>query len=220
MRTMITAHSGCEGYPDNSLEYVRHALCCGADALEIDVHPRPGGFYISHDPSDAPCPDLGEVFSLVRESGIKVNCDLKHPGIEYEVLELARSFEMESRLLFSGYVSREAMEEPEIRKRTLWNIESAMPEFYEQSLAEIPFTAAQIREAAEVYLRYGAVAANLYYGFCDEERLSFFREKGIALSVWTVNDEAAARRFLNAGVFNITSRQPTMVRRLRDETPA
>lgn len=32
MHTMITAHSGCEGRPDNSLEYVQYALHCGADA--------------------------------------------------------------------------------------------------------------------------------------------------------------------------------------------
>lgn len=51
MHTMITAHSGCEGRPDNSLEYVQYALHCGADALEVDVHPKDDGFYISHDPS-------------------------------------------------------------------------------------------------------------------------------------------------------------------------
>ncbi len=34
MHTMITAHSGCEGRPDNSLEYVQYALHCGADALK------------------------------------------------------------------------------------------------------------------------------------------------------------------------------------------
>ena len=67
MHTMITAHSGCEGRPDNSLEYVQYALHCGADALEVDVHPKDDGFYISHDPSDGAHPDLKDVFSDSRQ---------------------------------------------------------------------------------------------------------------------------------------------------------
>ena len=109
MHTMITAHSGCEGRPDNSLEYVQYALHCGADALEVDVHPKDDGFYISHDPSDGAHPDLKDVFSLIRGSGVKVNCDLKHPGIEHAVLTLAQACGVDEQLIFSGSVSLEAI---------------------------------------------------------------------------------------------------------------
>ena len=110
MHTMITAHSGCEGRPDNSLEYVQYALHCGADALEVDVHPKDDGFYISHDPSDGAHPDLKDVFSLIRGSGVKVNCDLKHPGIEHAVLTLAQACGVDEQLIFSGSVSLEAIQ--------------------------------------------------------------------------------------------------------------
>ena len=132
MHTMITAHSGCEGRPDNSLEYVQYALHCGADALEVDVHPKDDGFYISHDPSDGAHPDLKDVFSLIRGSGVKVNCDLKHPGIEHAVLTLAQACGVDEQLIFSGSVSLEAIQDPAIRCRTFWNIESAMPALYAQ----------------------------------------------------------------------------------------
>ena len=122
MHTMITAHSGCEGRPDNSLEYVQYALHCGADALEVDVHPKDDGFYISHDPSDGAHPDLKDVFSLIRGSGVKVNCDLKHPGIEHAVLTLAQACGVDEQLIFSGSVSLEAIQDPAIRCRTFWNI--------------------------------------------------------------------------------------------------
>ena len=112
MHTMITAHSGCEGRPDNSLEYVQYALHCGADALEVDVHPKDDGFYISHDPSDGAHPDLKDVFSLIRGSGVKVNCDLKHPGIEHAVLTLAQACGVDEQLIFSGSVSLEAIQDP------------------------------------------------------------------------------------------------------------
>lgn len=46
----ITAHSGCDGTPDNSLEFVRHALQTNADALEVDVRKTKDGILaISHD---------------------------------------------------------------------------------------------------------------------------------------------------------------------------
>lgn len=140
MHTMITAHSGCEGRPDNSLEYVQYALHCGADALEVDVHPKDDGFYISHDPSDGAHPDLKDVFSLIRGSGVKVNCDLKHPGIEHAVLTLAQACGVDEQLIFSGSVSLEAIQDPAIRCRTFWNIESAMPALYAQCEAGIPLT--------------------------------------------------------------------------------
>ena len=36
-KTLITAHSGADGTPDNSMEFVRYALTRQADVLEVDV---------------------------------------------------------------------------------------------------------------------------------------------------------------------------------------
>ena len=41
MSAIITAHSGSDGTPDNSLEFVRYALSCPVEALEVDVRVRP-----------------------------------------------------------------------------------------------------------------------------------------------------------------------------------
>lgn len=216
IHTMITAHSGCEGRPDNSLEYVRYALGCGADALEVDVHRGSGGFYISHDPSEDPCPGLKEVFALVRKGGVAINCDLKEPGLEREVLDLACSCGIAGQLVFSGTVSAEAMAEEEIRKRTFWNVENAVPSFWEQYKAGIPFAREDVRRAAESCRKHGAGVVNVYYGFCTPEMLAVFREYGVGVSAWTVDDPEEARRLLAEGVRNITSRRPLLVRSLRD----
>ncbi len=37
MKTLITAHSGADGFADNSLAFVDYALHSGADAVEVDV---------------------------------------------------------------------------------------------------------------------------------------------------------------------------------------
>ena len=43
MLPYITAHSGCEGTPDNSLESVRAGVDLGADFVEVDVRLDPEG---------------------------------------------------------------------------------------------------------------------------------------------------------------------------------
>ena len=68
------------------------------------------------------------------------------------------------------------------------------------------------------YRRCGVQIVNLYYGLCTQERIALLRENGILASVWTVNDVSCARQFLDAGVYNITTRQPVMVCGLRKET--
>ena len=47
---MITAHSGCDGTPENSLEFLRTALQSEADAVEVDVRKNgEGKLILSHD---------------------------------------------------------------------------------------------------------------------------------------------------------------------------
>ncbi|MBS5281024.1 MAG: glycerophosphodiester phosphodiesterase, partial [Butyricicoccus pullicaecorum] len=104
----ITAHSGCDGTPDNSLEFVRHALQTNADALEVDVRKTKDGILaISHDAildgQDAPA--LDAVFALVAQTDKWINCDLKEPDLENAVIDLARGHGLLQRLIFSGTVS-------------------------------------------------------------------------------------------------------------------
>ena len=129
MKTLITAHSGCDGTPDNSLEFISYALQCGADALEVDVRAAEDGtLYLSHDRTDAACPKLSQAFQMLRSSPMRINCDLKQPGLEEAVLALAASQGVAGQLLFSGDVSTERMRrDPEVRSRTLLNVRPILP---------------------------------------------------------------------------------------------
>ena len=65
---LVTAHSGCDSTPDNSLDFVRHALQLQVDALEVDVWQKEGKLILSHDePEDMNHPLLEEVFVMVKE---------------------------------------------------------------------------------------------------------------------------------------------------------
>ena len=215
MRTLITAHSGCEGLPDNSLEFIRFALHCGADALEVDVRRCPGGgLHLSHDPTDRPGVRLSDAFSLLSQGTVSVNCDLKESGLETEVLEAARSFGLEERLWLSGSVSSEAL--PRMRERTLWNLEQACPQILiclaEQRLPSPEELRCAIRQCQD----HGARFVNLPWELCTSENLELFQESGLALSVWTVDKEVMAKKLLEHGVFNLTTRCPLRLLRLRE----
>ena len=210
MYTMITAHSGCDGTPDNSLEYVKHALNCGADAFEIDVRCRDGRLFMSHDETDLECPGLDEVFRLMQGSSMKINCDLKEPGLEEAVLALAEQLGVWDQILFSGDVSIGKMAADEIIcRKTLLNIDPLVGKVTPEELD------ARLEELVEDCRRCGAWCVNIHYGKCTEKLMKRMKEAEILISAWTVNKEDVARRLLDEGIYNITSRAPGMVMKLR-----
>lgn len=212
MKTLITAHSGCDGTPDNSLQFLSHALQCGADALEVDVRSAPDGvLHLGHDQADTSSPQLIQVFQMLQGSSMQINCDLKQPDLEEPVLTLARRWGVAGRLLFSGAVSTERIRlDSEIRARTLLNVQSLLPE--EKGLR----MERQLERLVELCRACGVSVINISYEVCTDSILDRLRTEGVGVSVWTVDAEEDARRLLEWGVYNITSRRPGMVLALRE----
>lgn len=61
----------------------------------------------------------------------------------------------------------------------------------------------------------GVTDLGLEHILVDERLVAAARAAGLALGVWTVNDEAAIRRMLDLGVDIITSDRPDLAKRLR-----
>lgn len=105
---MITAHSGCDETPENSLEFLRTALQSEADAVEVDVRKNgEGKLILSHDETQKDAVTLEEAFRMIQGVPKKINCDLKQKGLEKEIYRLALEHEMERRLIFTGDVNPE-----------------------------------------------------------------------------------------------------------------
>ena len=88
--------------------YLNHTDIFDADAIEVDIYKMFGVLYISHWPAPFTYYKkirLREVFKLVKEKGMKVNCDLKTHGIIGDVIKLAKSMGVENQLIFTGCVS-------------------------------------------------------------------------------------------------------------------
>lgn len=214
MKTLITAHSGSDGRPDNSLEYVTYALGCGADILEIDVRRQPGGpLAIGHDDADRG-PALAEVFRMAAgHSGVKLNCDLKEPGLEAEVCRMAEEAGLSGRLILTGTVDAfGGVSGAEI----YLNLEEYVPGLY-LNYREIPdFELTAAETIAAVCKRAGIRTVNAYQGLITRRFAQTLAEDGLDLSVWTVNEAWELKWFLDLGVRNITTRKPALALDLRN----
>lgn len=105
--TNWTAHSGADGTLDNSLQFIRYALGTQADALEVDIrrHPCTGELVLGHDAVGEHPLTLREVFEQAgRHPSMKINCDLKEPALERQVLALAEQTGMTQRQIGRAHV--------------------------------------------------------------------------------------------------------------------
>lgn len=214
METLITAHTGADGRPDNSLEYVAYALDCGADALEVDVRRSPGGrLAIGHDEAGEDAPPLEEVFRMAAERPrIKVNCDLKEPGLETAVCRLAEEQGLSGRLLLSGTVDAfRAVPGAEV----YLNLEEYVPNLYLNYREKPDFELEAAETIRAVCAKAGVRTVNAYQGLVTRRFIETLAQAGIGLSVWTVNEPWELGWFLNAGVRNITTRKPALALELR-----
>lgn len=214
METLITAHTGADGRPDNSLEYVTYALGCGADALEVDVRRRPGGgLAIGHDEAGADTLPLAEVLrQTAARPGMKINCDLKEPGLEGEVCRLAEAAGLSGRLILSGTVDAFCAAPG---AEVYLNLEEYVPDLY-LNYREIPnFELEAAEKIAAVCAGAGIRTVNAYQGLITRRFARTLEKSGIGLSVWTVNDAWELEWFLDLGVRNITTRKAALALELR-----
>ena len=203
----ITAHSGCDGTPDNSMEFVRYALASEGNCLEADIRRnRDGELILSHDETAEEAVRLGQVFELLKEKPEKrINCDLKTPGLEIPVYQLAKEYGVEGQLIYSGTVSSFFMKArpekyPEVR--VYWNIENLIPE---PDLGR-NICMKQMEQVFRTAVRYSAQCINMEYRLFTDRVMELLKTMGLGGSAWTVNDPEIIRSLMEKGIANITTR--------------
>ena len=221
MRTKITAHSGSEGTPDNSLEFVRYALSLPCDALEADIHMDPGSgvLALGHDGLDEDSPRLSEVFSLLAEHPVmQINCDLKERGLEEPVYQLAEKYAVTDRLQYSGSVDWKLVAGSRLMAHdvtVLLNAEEVIPGFYEMAKRDLREAEACFPELIAVCTEWKIPVLNIHYRTAGKKTRELLREAGVGLSVWTVNREEDMEPFLREEIWSRTTRRPAAALRLR-----
>ena len=219
-KTVITAHSGCEKTPDNSLEHILAAIASGAEMIEVDVRQAADGtLYLSHDiPDDISIrPTLRELFELIKPvENMEMNLDVKTGGLVEPVMTIAREYQLEDRIVFTGECNTDRKLANDLGAEvwhSMWPAPLAgiAPEHLADASAKLVRSGiSAIRESGSPYL-------NIYYGMITEELETELQEIGSSFSAWTVNDEENLRRFLEMGIANITTRIPVLAMKLRKE---
>ena len=212
--TVITAHSGCDETPENSLKYIRHALSCPFDVIEIDIRRRKDGVLVlSHNDDNLNKKVLlGDAFKRISKSLIYVNCDLQENGLEDDVIRIADENGLELyRLIFTGSVT-----EPETFMKRYKDIkvfitpEILIDDFYTR------VTRKKEDLLVKKALEYGFKVLNVNYRMCDEIFFKMCDMAGLQISAWTVDDRDTFDSLRKQGILNITTNHSEFILPLID----
>lgn len=225
----VYGHRGASAYaPENTLPAFRLAEEQGADGIELDVHlTRDGELVVIHDEeldrttngtgpvgehtlaelkqlsadngmpgyAGVRIPTLREVLEQVRPGRMMVNIELKtgilwYEGIEKKTLDLVAELGMEDRVIYSSF-----------NHYSIAEVRRLNP------LAQTAYLFGDIPCDIEQYAAARGVNG-LHPGlYCVKmgNLLRTYRDSGLAVRVWTVNEEEDLRWLLEAGVDVITN---------------
>ena len=203
---MITAHGGSFNSGRNSNKYLHHTDIFEADAIEVDIYRWFGVLYISHWPAPFTFYKkirLREVFKLVKEKGMKVNCDLKTHGIIGDVIKLAKSMGVENQLIFTGCVSES--DDKLIDCGEAWFNKIKGIKYRAKN-------AKAIKERIESYNNPHFKGINLNYHRVGAKFIEACKAVDLKLSVFTVDDIEALLRLVPVIDGNITTNLPLVAR--------
>lgn len=207
-KIFVTAHSGCDGYAANSVEYIEHALTLPIYALEIDIRKNfNGALILSHNPPeiDREYISLHDAFEILRDARIKINCDLKEPGLEKDIISLAESTCINpNRIIFTGTLTNWKALAETLEPSEIWiNPEEIDDKFYMAMNAEKVMT-----QAAE----YNYRVINLDYTFLTSEIVNLTTQHDLAISLWTIdNAHEIPKGIKNSNIVNITTNRPAEI---------
>lgn len=239
--TKVFAHRGASGYaPENTLEAFALAGEQGAQGIELDVQlTKDGEVVVIHDETidrvstgkgavrdytleelrrfsfhnhkkeyeGVQIPTLREVLEQVKPGGMEVNIELKtgiywYPGLEEKTVELVKAAGMENRVIYSSF-----------------NHYSVQKILELDAEAEAAYLYSDVLLNVENYAKNTGVCGlhPAVYHLKMADFLESYRRSGLKVRVWTVNDEADMRQFIEKDLEAVITNYPDRALRVRDE---
>ena len=207
----VTAHTGCEGERDNTLESIRAGAQAGADIVEIDLHFLSDGTpVLCHDtPKETKIseemPSLESAFLLLSKLDVKMNVDVKSTANLSAVAELSDKSGVTGKIFFTG-----------VEEKDVEAVKSATPDipyYLNVSVEKKKNTDAEyLKTLVDKVKNCGAIGINMNFKHCSEELVEAFRGEGLLVSVWTANSKRDMLKSLSLSPDNITTRKPSMLK--------
>lgn len=210
---LISAHrGGSETAAEGSLEAYRAALSAGADLVEVDVRRRDDGVLVcAHDaPPTAESPLLADVVALVRRASAGLHVDVKESGYEADLVAAVGQVHP---VFFTTGDDRSVAALRQLGAPACLTLGPA--------LARRPW-GERIRAVARDALPWRRIVGCEAIGVAAHFRFGWWglrwwcEHRGLAVLLWTVNDDRRISRLLHArGVTVLVTDRPARAAQLR-----
>jgi glycerophosphoryl diester phosphodiesterase len=222
-RVLRIGHRGAAALaPENTLESIQAAIDHDVDLVEIDVIEAEGWLRLAHDASSLTraSPSLEEALEHLAMGGKGVLLDLKSTGVEGEVISLLRAYGLVDRCVVASFHAETVRAVKEIDPTVTTGY--SYP-FDRAGLSRRPAFQPLIRgglagmrqilpaRIGRMLSRTRADAAVLHWGLVSPRLVRRCHALGAAVLAWTVEDEAALRRALRAGVDGVIANDPRLL---------
>ena len=219
---LVTAHSGCEDTPENSLESMLAGIAAGADTVEIDVRATGDGTPIlMHDPfvgrggTDIAVQQLSineldaiatleQALDLVASYDVMVDLDLKDDGCIEGVVRLVRSHGLGEKVILTGCTPA--------RARVLRTLAPELPVLLNAEVPTGPIATDAytrfVKHTCRTAIEHHCCGINVHFDGCREELVTHGRRRYLPVSVWTVDDDRDMHEMVRLGVHSITTHHP------------
>lgn len=204
----ITAHTGCEDTIDNSIESIIKACSSGADIFEVDVQFDKNGIpVLSHDDIIGGEVTLESAFRILKDNmSMQCNIDIKKITNLKIIPEIAKKYNVLNRIFFTGIsvdfvdAAKETPEIPYYLNIDIAPIKNHTDEYYFSLVNTVK--------------NYGAIGINCHHKNITKKLVDIFHKSGLLVSIWTCNDVEDILRILKFAPDNITSRNPSLVKKI------
>ena len=234
MKCINYAHRGFSGkYPENTMLAFEKAIEAGCEGIELDVHlTKDGEMVIIHDEEidrtssktgwikdmtyeelskidfsyhfDVPfqkMPTLQEYFELVKDLNIITNIELKtgvydYPGIEEKVYNLICEFHLQKKVVISSFNHFSVMRMKQLDETLICGF----------------LTECWMIGAAEYVEKYQIEGYHPYFSSLSKKEMKEFKNRGISINTWTVNEINDIGYMIDLEVEGIISNYPDRVR--------
>lgn len=202
----VTAHTGCMGTDENSLDSIKKGAENGVQVVEFDLYfDKNGNPVLAHDEPVGGEISLDEAFALLSKyENLKANVDVKTLDNLEKVYPLAKKNGVEERIFYTG-----------IGEDDIKTVEEKSPEVSYYLNVDVDKSKNTDKEylqsLVEKVQNSGAVGINFNYKSASKELVETFHENDLLVSIWTVDDEYNMYKILSLAPDNITSRNPDKV---------
>lgn len=207
----VTAHTGCEGEKDNTLESIRTGIKAGADIVEIDLHYLSDKTpVLSHDKPKADAvseeiPSFESALELLKGADVKMNVDVKSTENISAVLLLAEKCGVKEKIFFTGVEEKDVEAVKKGANGIAFFLNVGVDKRKKNDSIYISSLVEKVKST-------GAIGINLNYKGCSKALVEAFRKEKLLVSVWTANSKSEMYRCLSFEPDNITTRHPSVLR--------